>query len=153
MSAVLIRVNIAGFQGEPATIFGAYDPATDMLAITKMGKSYDGKALEGFLKITNQTRDVAHDAMFTEEEMPEAIRAFFNLESLKLVALKGDATRCNPAHKVERDGMDEGGLKFRFHPDISNQQVAVLAACLYADRQRAMERMTDFAEAMASITV
>lgn len=150
---VLIRVNIAGFQGEPATVFGAYDPSNDVLAILKLSKEYEGGPRDGFLKITNQPRDASYDALYTEEETRDSILAYFSMESLKLLQLKGDAQRCNPTTKIERDGMDAGGLKFRFAPDISNQQVAVLAACLYADRQRAVASMAAFAEDMRILTI
>lgn len=150
---VLIRVNIAGFQGEPATVFGAYDPANDMLAILRLGKEYEGGPRDGFLKITNQQRDASYDAIYTEEETRDSILAFFSMESLKLVQLKGDAQRCNPTTMIERDGMDAAGLKFRFAPGISNQQVAVLAACLYAERQRAVASIASFAQDMQILTI
>lgn len=150
---VMMRINIAGFQGEPATLFGAYAPDTDMLAIVKIAKGYEGGARDGFLKITNQSRDASYDAVFTEEETRDAIMAYFNLDSLKLLTLKGEATRCNPGNKIERDGMDDTGLKFSFHPEITNQQVAVLAACLFANRQRAVSQMADFAADFNAITI
>lgn len=149
----LIRVNIAGFYGEPATIFAAYDPGTDVLAIARVGKAYEPGPREGFLKITNQSRDQSYDALFGEDDFEEAVRAFWDLESLKLLTLKNDAQRCNPSTKLERDGVDDTGMKFRFHPDMTNQQVAVLAACLYANRQRSVSFMADFAAEMAMITI
>lgn len=154
MSApVMLRVNIAGFVGDPATVFGAFDPATDMLAVLYIGNEYEAGAREGFLKITNQQRDAAYDAFYSEEEIRESIVSYFEMDSLKLLTLKGDAQRCNPTSKLERDGMDVGGLKFRFHPEITNQQVAVLAACLYATRQRSFGMMNDLAQDMAMITI
>lgn len=149
---VLMRVNIAGYAGEATTLYGAYDPGTDVLAIVKMAKEYDGGPRDGFLKITNQERDAAFDGLFLEEETREAILAFYDLEALKLLNLQGDAARANPSSKIERDGMDEGGIKFRIHPDTSNAQVAVLAACLFAGRQRDYQRTSDFMDEMAALT-
>lgn len=154
MSApVMMRINIAGYAGPAATLFAAFDPATDMLAIVRRAKDYEPGPRDGFLKITNQNRDGAYDALYLEEETRESILAFFDLDSLKLLSLKGDAARCNPANKIERDGMDDTGLKFRFHPDINNEQVAVLAACLFAGRQRAVSQMKSFAEEMRILTI
>lgn len=149
----LMRINIAGFSGQPATLFGAYDPATDVLAIVRIAKEYEGGARDGFLKITNQSRDESYDALYTEEEIRDSIVAFFDLDSIRLLNLKGDGGRCNPANKIERDGMDAGGLKFRFAPDITNQQVGVLAACLHASRQRTISKMADFADDVSFITI
>lgn len=149
---VMMRINIAGFQGAPATVFGAYDPGTDVLAIVKVAK-YEAADRDGFLKITNQMRDEAYDGLFSEQEYRDAVMAFFDLESLKLLSLKGDAQRCNPSSRIERNGMDSTGLLLRFHPDITNEQVAVLAACLYANRQRAVAQMADWADDMAFTTI
>lgn len=151
--AALIRVNIAGFRGEPATLFGAYDPRTDILAVLKVAKEYEPGPRDGFLKITNQSRDTSQDALYGEQDLRESVLAFFDMDSLKLVSLQGDAQRCNPANMIEREGMDANGLKFRFHPDITNQQVAVLAACLYANRQRGFAQVAAFAADMSILTI
>lgn len=151
-AAVLMRINIAGYAGAPATLFGAYDPDTDVLAIIKEAKEYEGGPRNGFLKITNQQRDAAFDGLFLEDETREAILAFHDLEALKLLMLQGDAKRANPASRIERNGMDEGGIKFNIHPETTNAQVAVLAACLYAGRQRGFQKATAFFSEMTAIT-
>lgn len=150
---VLMRINIAGYADRPASVFAAYDPNSDVLAIARLAKEYEGGPRDGFLKITNQQRDDAYDAIYTEEETRDSILAFFDMENLGLLTLKGDALRINPANKIERDGMDESGLKFRFAPDISNAQVAVLAAALYGDRQRKIAQTASFAEQMRILTI
>ncbi|MCA0214700.1 MAG: hypothetical protein LCH79_16170 [Proteobacteria bacterium] len=149
---VLMRINIAGYAGEPATLYGAYDPGTDVLAIVKIAKEYEGGPRDGFLKITNQQRDAAFDGLFIEEETRDAILAFYDLQALKLLNLQGDAARANPDSRIERDGMDEGGIKFKIHPDASNAQVAVLAACLFAGRQRGYQRTVDFMAELNGLT-
>jgi hypothetical protein len=151
--AILMRVNIAGYADKPATVFAAYDPATDMLAISRVGKEYEPGPRDGFLKITNQERDESYDGVYTEEETFESIQAFFAMENLGLLSLKNDVQRYNPAHKIERDGMNESGLKYRFAIDITNAQVAVIAACLYANRQRSVAQASSFAEDMRILTI
>lgn len=151
---VMLRVNIAGFIGAPASVYGAYDPATDLLTIVREGKLYDGGPREGWLKITSSDRDGAYDALFKpDEEMREAIVAFFELDAHKLLNLQSAATRFNPANKIERDGMDESGLKFNIHPDAGNAQVAVLAAALWVGRQRGFQSAKEFGEEMRLLSI
>lgn len=149
---ILIRASVAGYGGSPVSVYCAYDPQTDILAISRKG-DYDGGDREGFLKITNQERDKAYDALFTEDKTREAITAFFELDALKLIAIGSRASACHPSNKIERDGMDESGMKYRISPDIKNEQVAVLAACWYANVQRNVSAVRDFAEEMSLISI
>lgn len=152
MSAVLIRVNIAGYGGSPVSMFCAYDPDTDILAVVRE-TDYEASERAGFLKISNQDRDAAYDALFTEELTKGAIGAFFELDALKLLSIASKVQRCDPRSKIERDGMDEGGMKYRIAPDISNAQVAVLAAAWYANTQRGVTAVREFAEEMRMMTI
>jgi hypothetical protein len=145
---IAMRVNIIGYSGEPATMYCAYDPGTDILAVLKQAPAYEAGPKDGFLKISSQSRDAHHDAIFTEEMTREAINAFFELDALKLLNINSNAQRANPLHQIERDGMDEGGMKYRIAPAITNAQVAVLAACHYAAAQRGYTVASDFMEEM-----
>jgi hypothetical protein len=149
---ILIRSSMAGYGGSPVSVFCAYDPSTDILAVSRKG-DYEGSERDGFLKITNQDRDAAFDALFTEDKIREAITAFFELDALKLVSISSRASACHPSNKIERDGMDERGMNYRISPDIKNEQVAVLAACWYANVQRNVSAVRDFAEEMRLISI
>lgn len=149
---VKMRVNVAGYKGAPASIFAAYDPSSDILLVARES-AYEGGERADFLKLTNQSRDTAHDAVFTEDDTRAAITAYFELEALKLITLGSAVQRCNPESKIERDGMDEGGMKYRIHPDISNAQVAVLFASLFAGRQRSVGVAQDFMDEMLLISI
>lgn len=149
---IKMRVNVAGYKGAPASLFAAYDPATDILLVARES-AYEGGERDGFLKITNQVRDSAQDALFTEDDTRSAITAYFELEALRLITLAQSVQRCNPESKIERDGMDERGMKYRIHPDISNAQVAVLFAALYAGRQRSVDVAQGFMDEMLLISI
>lgn len=149
---IKMRINAAGYKGEPASLFAAYDPESDILLVAREAK-YEGDQREGFLKITNQTRDKFSDALFTEDDTRAAITAYFELDAMRLVTLAATVQRCNPESKIERDGMDEHGMKYRIHLDISNAQVAVLFACLFAGRQRAVGVTQDFMQEMLLISI
>jgi hypothetical protein len=149
---VKLRVNIAGFAGPAASIYCGYDPNTDMLLVGKAAELYEGTRRAGFLHITNQDRDAAVDAVFSNEDMMEAITAYFELEALGLLVIAAESQRFNPQSKIERDGLDTGGPKYRVAPDMSNGQVAVLVACRYAKQQRSIAESLDAFSEILSIT-
>lgn len=147
-NAVMMRVNISGYGGKAASVFAAFDRDTDLLMIVREAAEYEHHAREKFLHITNQPHDSHHDAVFTDEETKDAITAYLELEGLGLLKFGAKSSRAAPGNKIERDGMDAGGMKYRIQPDILNVQVAVLAACLYANRQRAQKDVADFFQEM-----
>jgi hypothetical protein len=54
VSAVLMRVNIAGYAGQAVSVFCAYDPGTDVLAVSRSAE-YEGGERAGFLqKVSNK---------------------------------------------------------------------------------------------------
>jgi hypothetical protein len=144
---VLMRVNAAGYTGEPVSMLCSYDPASDILLVLKT-IPYEAGERAGFLRITTQVADATHDAVFTEDETREAIVSFFALEAMNLINLADAVKRFDPKNKIERDGMDEGGMKYRIQPDINNGQFAVLIACHYAKKQRDVNTMATFLEEM-----
>lgn len=151
-STVLLRVNIAGFSGEPVSLYGAFDHEEDLLLVSD-SKTYDpGEATE-LLKISNQERDTHRDDLVSDDDMQAAIRAFFEMDGLKLLALGEKAARHNPSNKIERDGVDEGGVRYRISPDITCAQVAVMFACLAASRQRTVNGALAFMEEISAFTV
>jgi hypothetical protein len=134
---IKMRVNIAGFAGSAVSVYCAFDPATDVLLIGSVAEEYQAGPREDFLKITNTGTDAAFDAVFQNDETKEAIEAYFALASMRLIVMKESAKRLTPDAKIERDGMDERGPKYRIAPDIGCGQVAVLVASLFAKKQRA----------------
>jgi hypothetical protein len=149
---IMMRINMAGFEGKAVSVFGAFDPSNDVLLIAKEG-DYEQAERAGFLRITNQQHDVHHDAVFGDDDMQAAIAAYFELTSLDLLNIGAGAQQCQPSHKIERDGVDAGGMKYRLQPDMKNGQVAVLAACLYASKQRGMAAVNEFMDDLAMISI
>lgn len=144
--ATKIRVNCAGYQGKAVSVFAAYDPSTDVLAIVRES-SYEVAPREGFLRVTTRAADPTHDMVFSEDETKAAIAAFFDLDAMQLVQYMDGLTRLNPTHRIEHNGMDEHGVVYRISPDITNGQVAVLIAAYAAHRQRSVAAMAGFFEA------
>lgn len=136
MTPAKIRINVAGFAGAAVSLYCAFDPSTNVLLVARSSE-YDGGPREDFIKGTNNHADAAFDLVFDRDHVREAIDAYFSMESMRLLTLGEQVQRHNPATKIERDGMDESGPKYRVAPDIGNGHVAVLLACLVARRQRA----------------
>ena len=135
MTPIKIRVNVAGYSGTPVSLYCAFDPATDVLLVARAG-DYEAGEREGFLKVTNIVSDAAFDSLFEGDQTKEAIEAYFEMDSMRMLTLGEAVQRFNPASQIERDGMDEAGPKYRVAPSITSGQVAVLVACLTAHRQR-----------------
>ena len=145
IEAVKIRVNIAGYgnQGEaPATVLCAFDRASGTLRVADE-RAMESAGRAGWLLVTNQRTDEHCDAFFSPDMLRDAIAAFFLMESLGLVGIDKKAERARPTSKIESDGMDERGVKYRIKSDCGNKQVAVLAACWFANIQRGVGAALD----------
>lgn len=150
--ATIIRVNIAGYGERPASVFGAYDPVTGVLAIAREG-AMESDERPGMLRVTNGQTDEWADATFTEEHMREAIQAYFDLQSRRLIIITPKAARVTPDSRIERDGMDDRGTKYRINPDITCGQVAVLVAAWFANIQRSAGKVSDAMEEFRFMTI
>lgn len=151
---VKMRVNVAGFQGEAASLFCAYDPSNDLLLVAREGAEYESTRREGFLHISNQQRDEAIDAHFSNDDLQDAIKAYFEMDSMRLLTIASGAQRANPSSKIERDGLDASGPRYRIAPDMSNAQVATLVACRYAVQQRDIAAASDMmGDVLSMVTI
>lgn len=145
-----MRVNCAGYGGRPVSVFAMFDPVSDVLAVVRE-TPYETVPREGFLRVTTQDRDPTHDAVFTEDDTRRGIVAYFDLEAMNRIQFSEGLTRLDPKNKIEREGMDEGGMVYRIAPDISNGQVAILIAAFYARQQRNVASVDDWFDALLTI--
>lgn len=140
---VRIRANAAGFGGTPISLYAMFDTSTEVLVVAKDG-AYDPSDRSGFLRLTTRESDACHDAVYREEDVRESIAAFFDLDAMNLVQFGEGLNRWHPKNKIETDGVDEHGVKYRFAADIANGHVAVLMIALWATRQRQMAGAAEF---------
>ncbi len=132
---IKMRINVAGYSGTPVSLYCAFDPSTDVLLVARAG-DYEDAARDGFLKVSSLASDKEFDMLFESDQTKEAIEAYFEMDSRRMLTLGEQVQRFNPASQIERDGMDESGPKYRVAPGINSGQVAVLVACLVARKQR-----------------
>lgn len=142
---VKIRVSIAGYgpAGDaPSTILCAFSRSAGVLKVAEE-RALEKAGRPGFLLVTNTRTDENCDAFFSPDMLSDAIAAFFSMESQGLVEIAKSAERARPNTKIESDGMDERGVKYRIKSDCGNRQVAVLAACWFANIQRGVGAALD----------
>ena len=137
-----IRVNIIGYGGVPASLLCALDTSTGMLRVSD-DREIEPGGRPGWLLITNSVSDESADAFFRRDMLRDAIAAFFDMDSVGLVSLASKAVRADPRSKIEADGIDERGTKYRIKSDCGNRQVAVLAACWFAQMQLSISDSID----------
>ena len=146
---VKLRVNCAGYQGEPVSVFAAYDLDHDVLVIVDE-RAYEVGDRPGFVRMTNREKDAHHDMVYGEDQIDLAVEAFFEMQAMRLIKFAGGNERLNPHHKIDREGLTMSGQKYRFSPDITNGQVASLFAALGARAQAGAAATQDF---MSMLTI
>lgn len=145
-----IQATIGGYGGvgsEPITLAALRDPVTGVLAIAKKINMRE-KADAGYSFVTNM-RLASYDCLFREEDITEAIRLYRESEANATLVLSDETARYRP--RIEVDGMNESGQKFRLSNDMSNGEVAVLALVHFAERQRIINQTTDLTARISSL--
>lgn len=146
---VNMRVNVAGYGGNPVSLFAAFSPDTgDLLCVDctdmEMGE------IAGFLHVSTTGAEVACDMRFAESDLSQAIQDYFLMDGMKSVHLEKSVSRFKPTNKIQADGVDINGVKYKLDGEVKNGHVAILAACFAAQRQRqvanSMEAMDDLGE-------
>lgn len=130
-----IMSSVSGYSGESITLLAFADPETGILVIVKKADQFEPEALEGFAFVTN-LRAESYDCLFKEEHLAQAIRDFVVGMGEETVSLGESAARYKP--RIETDGVDESGQKYRLHDDMTNAEIAVLALVHFHMRQKAI---------------
>ena len=124
-----IQATISGFSGGAATVYSVYDEELDILTVAR-------------IRSLKKTRAKPDTALVTNVDFQEGIRAYFRFKnglaadsrSPRLV-FAPQAGNIVIENAVQVDGMDEHGLKYSFNGELKNDQVAILATCLFIERQ------------------
>ncbi|MEJ7804441.1 MAG: hypothetical protein WKG03_00755 [Telluria sp.] len=146
---IRIQAEISGYGGPAVNVLGALDPESGLLIVARELKL--GERLDDVLVVSNDPRAERRDRLFSEDDLQDAIRLFFRAQSTGMIELLPTVSKFEPAHKIESNGIDENGTKYRLSPDITNGNIAVLALTKLADATYRAQSATDFAEEMASL--
>lgn len=149
-----IMVTIGGYGAsgaEPVTLAAVKNNALGTLVVLKK-ITYREIPDEGFAFVTN-LRLKNYDCLFKEEHLADAITAYKEAEGMSTIILEDDVVRWRP--RIESDGVDTQGQKYRLAADIGNAEVAILALAHFMSRQRGIEslgRMSDDIARLYQIT-
>lgn len=149
MTTVLIQAEVSGYQGRAANLLGALDTESGLLIVAK--ELAAGERTEGATVISNDPRAERRDGLFTEDRLTDAIRLYFRATATDMVELHEGMSKHDPAHKIQRDGVGEGGTKYQLSPEVTNGNVAVLALIEAADKTYKAQAASDFSGELASL--
>lgn len=145
-----IMVSVGGYGpagSEPVTLTAFKNNALGVLVVLDKVE-YREIADEGFAFVTNlRLRD--YDCLFKEEHLADAITAYKEGEGMNTIILADDVARHRP--RIETDGVDTQGQKYRLAADIGNAEVAVLALAHFMSRQRGIESLAPMGDAIARL--
>jgi len=148
---IQIQATFVGYGGRPCSLFSAYDAAARVLVVGAEAE-YRTERRAGCVVLTND-KGIARDSFFSDADLADAIAAFYTLKSgvaadgkSARIAFADRAARANPEQSIEKDGLDQGGPRYRIAEDITCAQVAALATCHHALRAETIERTVEAAD-------
>lgn len=139
-----MRLNVAGYGGRPVSLYAVFAPDTGDLLCSECGDMEMG-GIPGFLHISTTGAEAVCDMRFNEQDLSQAIQDYFTMDGMGAVTLDTKIQRFRPTSKIQADGVDVNGVKYRLDGDVQNGHIAILAACFVAQRQR---QITNTMEAM-----
>lgn len=155
MSVITLQAEISGYKGPVVNLLAAVDAGGDDaaatgLVIVSQELAY-GERTPGALVVCNDPRGVARDYLFDESKLAAAIDLYFRAESTGMVELLAAVQRHKPTSAVQATGLDAGGTRYQFSPDITNGQIAILAIMYAANNSLSIEETSAFAQEMADM--
>ena len=139
-----IQSSIMGFSRTPTSVYSIYDDEANYLVVIAE-KEWRTTRFKECVLISDEELD-DRDFLFNQQKVSDAINAYYDMVSLSSIEVKDSVARCNPDAGIEYDGLKEGGKIFRLSPDITNSQVAVLAACLFIKDNKKAKLSLDMAD-------
>lgn len=160
IESIPMQVTIGGMSARPGssgmTLFGELDVATGLLLIDEARSVAPGVpvARRGeCAMLTNDATAPDYDALFTDADIRAAITDYYSFQGRSLLMLEDAVRQFDPGSKIEPDGIDEHGRKFRVAPDISDGQVAVMVMCWFAMRQTGTNAQIAVFDELADMTL
>jgi len=146
---IRLQAEVTGYNGPAVNLLGALDPDSGLLIVAR--ELAVGERQDETMVTSNDPRSERRDRLFSEDDLQESIRLFFRAKSTAMIELLPTVTKHEPAHKIETNGMDEHGTKYRLSPDITNGNVAILALAALADRAYKSQAATSFSDELAEL--
>jgi hypothetical protein len=122
---IMIQARIAGYFGPAVNLLAALEPESGLVIVSKELPLNERR--EGTLFTTNDPRANGRDRLFSEDKIEDAIHRFYRARAIGTLELLPAMQKHDPANRIESDGMDKSGTKYRLASEISNGAIAVLA--------------------------
>lgn len=149
MTTVRIQAEITGYSGKAANVLGALDMDSGLFIVAR--ELAPNERIEGAIVVSNDPRSERRDSLFDEDKLQNAIRLFFRAQATGMIELLPNVAKFDPSHKIEANGLDENGSKYRLAADVGNGNIAVLALMDAADRAYGAQAATDFSDELADL--
>lgn len=146
---VKFMVSIAGYSGPAVTLLCALVNDDGVLVIADESALQEQRK-EGFGVVTNLDLPSV-DYRFTDDQLRDAIIAYYARDSQDTLDLDNKLARHSPGQSIATDGIDERGPRYRLSADITNGQIAVLAACAFCARQTPVARAMSMADELTEL--
>lgn len=144
-----LQACIHGYSGKPATVLATYAEDGGAVFIAKSVSYRQERVSDSVLIANSELPEMEHH--FKEDSLGDAIEAFNRLRNGGLISFDKSVQGLDPTGAIEQDGITETGRKMRISPDIKNDQIAILAICLYAGKARTNAKVMDMMDALMRI--
>lgn len=149
MSNLAVQAQIVGYHGRPVNLLGMLDKQTGLILI---GKELEANQQhQGAIFVTNDAKTALRDQLFETDHLRDALELYFARDGSGRLAMVASTERYKPAHKIERDGYNERGARYRLADDVSNGNVAVLAIVWTMAQADTAQDGIEFCEEMAAM--
>lgn len=139
---------ISGFQGSAVTIASVFDEKTGVLVVAKQIGYREDRPKPDMALVSNLDLQSC-DFQFTDKHLRDAIRSYFTRRSQGMLDIDSSLARYLPDNRIEQDGVDESGRKYRIAPEIENGQIAVLATVAFIEAQKPISAAIDMANELS----
>jgi hypothetical protein len=152
-----IVVTVGGYGGagsKSISLAAMRDDATGILSVAKEVKYRESapeptpEKPERWAFVTNM-RLPNYDCLFTEEHLQAAILAYREGDGMGTFVIDDEVAKYRP--RIEVDGIDTNGQKYRLASDITNGEMAVLALAHFQSRQRTVGALTSQMDRMTKM--
>lgn len=149
MKTIRMQAQISGFFGKACNLLAALDAESGLIIVSK--ELPLDQRVPGALLTTNDPRSDSRDRLFDDDKIAHAIRLYFRASTSGLLELLPAVKKYDPETRIENDGMNEHGAKYRLNPEMANGAVAVLALLDAADVSMNAEGASQMSREMADM--
>lgn len=145
---VFLQATVGGYEGgRLCSVFATLDEAADSLFVVKVSEKPTATRFKPETRVvTNLANFDSWDQFFTEEHFAAAIAAFNARNNDGRFKFRAECAKVNPSTGLQLLKVTERGREYEIIPTISNEQVAGLLLCWYAETVKAISANMAFGD-------